>query len=194
MWSNMCTVFFQYYVCIWSQKCKEKKRSIIRTALSNFQYFGSPCSKSRKKSLSEVKMYKTKVVKNCSSYCSKFFSFWRNLKNKVATVKKNYPFFTLFEKRPKTRVMYLFFWYMKECLRRSVDIDNTKHLVAKKPFYSWNSKTNKSVFPPFHWEISWFLSQNCLMKHVMWRLIEHYFSSVMTIDHSHRNRVNLKWK
>ena len=36
-----------------------------------------------------MKMYLTKVVRNHSSYCSKFFYFWRNLKNKAARAQKH---------------------------------------------------------------------------------------------------------
>ena len=56
--------------------------------------------KVEKKISSENKMPLVKVVPNDPSYCSKFFLFWRNLKNKVARAKKHV-YLAIFKKRGK---------------------------------------------------------------------------------------------
>ena len=68
---------------------KKKKSPIIKTqfSLGNF-IFHFPLMKVKKSSSSYRKNYLTKVVPNIASYCSKFFLFWRNLKNERVMAKK----------------------------------------------------------------------------------------------------------
>ena len=56
--------------------------------------------KVKKSTSSEKKVCLTKVAPNDPSYCSKFFLFWRNLKNKAARAKKP-SFLPLFLKTAK---------------------------------------------------------------------------------------------
>ena len=94
MWSK-CH-FFPFYGCQWSPTKQEKDFQMIGTALWNFKFFGSPCNKIKKKSLSQVKMYKIKVVGYCPSHCSKFSLFWRISKIK-SLEPKNVIFWNFFK-------------------------------------------------------------------------------------------------
>ena len=58
-----------------------------------------------KKFITEIQKYETKVVGNGSSYCSKFFLFWWNLKNEVGMA-KNIHYFMLFVKLAKINVFW----------------------------------------------------------------------------------------